>query len=567
MKNDAISKKTTARIVYFALLLIFSFLGGFSFLGTRGAWFLALGIMVIIKQFLAKQIRFSLPFVITVVFALMLFTFRTIYSSFEFAYLVAYAFLPIAFFMLGQESSSFKGELLAIVVALAIGHIAYVTGNVIYTLRSGDVMNPQFGIITYYNFWTQEYEPRTFFSIDTTIVAGLGAALLVYPSQRRKWPIRVLGASLLLAYLISSVLLGVRSPIVVAPLVFVLTAIHGLIKETDPRKKIIGFSFFGGIVLLFTLFWIFAANNLFGLKDFLIKIPGFNRFISEGGSDNARIDHYQSFFEHWLEYPWGGMYKAGLLGEDSLGNPMLFHNGFLQIYTHGGFPLTIVALVLLVLLARQIVLVKRTPENGICLTLAISIIAALFSIFMIEPTITSGPFICSYLFLAGGYLTGQLAKQKQEKPFFVFGLNDWQETTPFSEGNLLKLILFVVFGILGGSLVSLTSGGPFYAISMLAASVLMFLLVDQSQYNVASWVKTAISFAFAAGVILLEFRFFPNPSLVFSIAKVMIGFFSYLLVRVIIIQKHDPEDGYRAFRNLFIRISKYASLPEEDLVN
>ena len=562
-----VRQKHILRIAYLASICLLAFFGGFSFVGTRGAWFLGLGALVTIKQFLAKQIRLDLSLFVVIAFAVMLFSFRTIYSSFEFAYLVAYAFLPIAMFILGCETSHSKSELLLVVVALALGHIAFVTGNVVYTLQSGTVVNPQFGIFDYCNFWTHQSEPRTFFSIDTTIGAALGVSLLVYPRQGKKWLIRILGGFLLLSYLVFAVTLGVRSPIVVAPLTLVLVAFHALSKEKDRKKKLVALSVFGGFALLFALFWTFTANNLFGLKDLLLKIPGFNRFISEGGTDDARIRHYQIFAEHWLEYPWGGMYQAGLLGNDRVGDAMQFHNGFLQLFTYGGFPLVFIATMLLVLLGRQIVLIKRTSGNASSLTLAISIIASFFAISMIEPILTSGPFICPYVLFAGGYLAGELAKQRQEKPFFVFGLNDWQETASFSKRNLAKLILFVVFGISGGVLVSLTSGSPFYAISMLAASALTFLLIDKTQYNVVSWVKTAISFVFATVIVLVEFWLLPNPSPLFSIIKTLIGVASYLLLRIVIIQKRDPENGYRALRNMLICICKDVSLPEENLVD
>lgn len=567
MKIGSDHQKRVIKFVYLSLVCLLAFLGGFSFLGTRGAWLLALGTVVLIKQFFAKQIHVSVPFAVTIIFSMMLFVFRTVYSTFEFSYLVAYAIVPVAMFSLGTESSRSRKELYAIVFSVAFGHVAFVTANVFYTLHSGIVVYPKDGLLTYLNFWTHEAQPRTFFSIDTTIVAGLGAALLVYPGRGKNWLLRLSGGLLLAAYITFATILGIRSPIVVAPIALIITAFYSLLKEPSKKRRNIWLAIWGGGIVVFGLFWALTANNIFGLKDFLLKIPGFNRFIAEGGSDDARIRHYEIFAQNWLDYPLGGMYQAGLLGKDSYGNLVFFHNGFLQVYTHGGFPLTVVAIVLLVLLARQIVLVKRTPENGACLTLSVSIIAAIFGIFMIEPMINSGPFISSYLFLAGGYLAGQLAKQRNEKPFFSLGLNDWEGSYPSPSKSLIRLALFILSGIADGVLVFVTSGSPFYALFSLAVFVLVFLLLDKNQYNAVSWVKTAVSLAFATAIVVLEFRLLPNPSLLLSIAKVMIGFFSFLLVRVIIIQKRDPEDGYRALRNLFVSISKDVSLTEENLVN
>ena len=562
-----VRQKHILRFAYLASICLLAFFGGFSFLGTRGAWFLALGTLVTIKQFLAKQIRLDLPLFMVIVFAAMLFSFRTIYSSFEFAYLVAYAFLPIAMFILGREASHSKNGLILIAVALALGHTAFVAGNVISALQSDAVVYPQVGILTYYNFWTRQYEPRTFISIDMTIVAGLGAGLLVYPRQNKKWLIRILGGLLLLSYIVFVVTLGVRSPIVVAPSTLAIAALHALSKEKDRKKRLVGLSVFGGAAIIFVLFWLFATNNIFGLKDSLMIIPGFNRFISEGGSDDARIRHYQIFGEHWFEYPWGGMYQAGLLGSDLAGDPLQFHNGFLQIYAYGGFPLIFAAIILFALLTCQIVLIKKTPENAASVTLAVSVIASLFAISMIEPMLTSGPFICSYVFLAGGYLAGQLANQKEKKPLFVLGLNHWKEVPYSSISGLLKTGSFFIAGLLGGIFVYLTHGHLFYALFALIVSILFFIFFDKRQYNALSWLKTTIAFAFAVCIILIEFWLLPNPSLLFSILKTLIGFASYLLIRIIIIQKRDPEDRYHSIRNMFVYISQAASLPEEDLVN
>lgn len=562
-----VRQKHILRIAYLASICLLAFFGGFSFLGTRGSWFLALGILVLLKQFFAKQLRPSLPLFVTIAFSAMLFGFHTFYTSFGFAYLIIYAIMPAILFIVGNESSDSSAELIAILTAISLGHAAFIAGDLVFTLQNGGSIDSWSGITTFYNFWNHKYTPRTHVSIELTIVCGLCAALFLAPGKHSRWYLRVLTGLLLAGYIIFSSFLNVRSPIVVVPATLAIVAIYQLIKEPSRKKKMIGLSILGGAILLFVLFWVFVANNVLGLKDYLMKIPGFNRFISGGGGDEARENHYRIFIEHWLEYPFGGMFRANLLGYDDLGNLMYFHNGFLQVYTHGGFPLSFVALILLVLLVFQVLSIKRTQENGTCLTLAVSVIVSVFAICMIEPMIISGPFVCSYVFLAGGYLAGQLAKQKQKRPFLLFGLNDWGETRPPLFGNLLKIGLFLFLGVGCGLLVSFTGGNPFYAVVALILFVLGIALLDKGEQSVISWVKTGLAFLFASGVIFAEFWALPDPSLLFSIAKVAIGLFVYLFIRISIIQKSDPEDGYRALRNMMIGLSKDVSLSEENLVD
>ena len=335
-----------------------------------------------LKQITKKEVW---DILIVVVFAVSTVLFKSIFdgASMLFKNTFHFFFLVVMFWLSSRTFSSkigFNGLTYL---------ISYYLGVFLYISLSAGATFAQFGLKSdvrlFMDVWTKEYITCTIASIYLIPVFMLSISAMAYLIRKKHF---VLSVALLIPIFIAGYISfrlqnrGFFVAVAIA-LFFFCYVVFFQFNSLKASDKDTRFFFLAYIPLALSLialvFTVFTRFNVFGLADIMKDIPFLNRIIS-GGTDKARSDIYNHFFQNCWRYPFGGLKQNNLLGEGHY-----VHNAFLDLYAVAGIVPFICFIYFFVRFIIVVIFKKKYHTNSVFFMGIISIFLALFAISFFEP--------------------------------------------------------------------------------------------------------------------------------------------------------------------------------------
>lgn len=553
----------------FAILtIIVAFFGGLNLFGIRGVWFGVLLLILFFYIFFAKRLEIRPILIFAIGFFASLLIPSIVWKGWSLMDSLLILVYPIGFFIAGICLYDIQKDLyFRMLLSLAMGYLLASAINLIYSITQGAVFS-QYGLSTYLDIWGKASPSRTLFSIGLILPVGLSLGYL-FSSPRDVRPIKKVLAFFIIALCITATaFVGNRSLILITLLAALLVFAYWFFRAGG--KRVGKWPAIAAIILIVGVifFWVCLSNNLFGIWQWARGIPVIERFITPG-LDGGRNHQYVCFFEHWLEYPFGGLFSTDLIRDTTdASTSVQIHNTYLQLYSFGGWPALLLGTMGLVYLVVACFRLKWPLGVSTSLFCSFSAIVCVLTLFLFEPMITSEPFICSLFFLCAGHLYGEWCRQRNKRPLLVAGLSHYDGPS-LGIGELLGKPFIAALLLAGSTTLAVFSdyGAVFSVISLLLL-VLGFVLLDKADYSPASIVKTLVCLTVAALFTIFLNMYLPTNTWMYALAKSGLSLAVFLFLRIIVVSKKEEKDGYYRLRNFFTKLARdIDGSPEENLVS
>ena len=152
-----------------------------------------------------------------------------------------------------------------------------------------------------------------------------------------------------------------------------------------------------GTSVLFCLFLSFAvlfAFNIFGVKEFVLNSPLYQR-LNETGLETSRVTIVKNYFKLMPQHLWGGKVLSQRIGKTP-------HNLWQQVYDiYGFFPMVLMMVSTIQTIKAFILILKKTKNSKVALLL-VSVIGSMLLQCAMEPIITGFPILLWFLLMITG---------------------------------------------------------------------------------------------------------------------------------------------------------------------
>ena len=316
--------------------------------------------------------------------------------------LLKYLFFPWMSYMVGAtfiRNSERKSALLVLTFAIAGGLFFHGTLNVIFYRLFHRVDESYVRLA--YDFWRQDYISVTNHGLLFLIPIGVSIGMLF--SKKRSWI--VIACLILAVSTYSAVLLAYRTFFVIMGMVIIGGGCYLLFSSTMPSRKKIKIILAALLTILICI--VVWRLNIADIRR-LVQSSRLYRRMTQGDIINAggRVNIWQSFFENWFQYPFGGekiaLYK----------NHSYVHNFWLDIYRVAGlvpFAFSIIATVDELMIQRR----YTHMSNDRCSTIIINCVTIVVLLgFMVEPVYIANPYVYYYFLIIQGGMLGEIRQEE-----------------------------------------------------------------------------------------------------------------------------------------------------------
>lgn len=214
------------RFLYRAVIYVLLFLIGLHFFGLTGYLLAALGVIVLIKTILSKEIRLSRSLIITIIFCSFSFVLSSVFETFSFQSFVYYFFGPLSMYVL-VASASLKSRVVDfdehyifnLFYSFFLGLLLLVALNILYTITMAGFFQTHRIL---FNIWTpNETKAATYFSLQVGVLSAVSLPLLILGIKKNKWHYCLFSILALIFSFYGSFVLANRSFFVIFALSFI----------------------------------------------------------------------------------------------------------------------------------------------------------------------------------------------------------------------------------------------------------------------------------------------------------------------------------------------------------
>lgn len=371
--------------------------------GGIGSTFLAM-LLLFYMLVHVRQIMVTVQVILLILFSASYFVFYWYHFSADIADVLKYLIIPWSAYVAGAcyvRNSERKEPLLPLILTIVTGLFLHGTLNVV-SYRFFHRVDERYARIAY-DFWRQDYISVTNHGLLFLIPAAVSVGMLL--SGKRKWILPALIMLTLSTY--NAIQQAYRTYFAVFG-ILALGAIGYLLFSvkisTNKRLSIIA----GAIVLLILCIILWNLDAA-GIRSAVLSSRLYRR-MTQGDlmSAGGRVNIWKSFFDSWLQYPFGGE-KIELYGGSDY-----VHNFWLDIYRVAGvfpFLFSLAATIAEAVTQWRYIKENRSTHTAIittCLT------AAVLINLMVEPVYNANPYIYFYFLMIQGGIFGAMRRDKSE---------------------------------------------------------------------------------------------------------------------------------------------------------
>ena len=287
-------------------------------------------------------------------------------------------------------------RLILIILSACMGMAVHGVLNFIYNLRIGTVFYEGKS----YDVWSNSLSAATGQAINFSLLA---AVLMWGLFMQKNLILKLVVSALYIAAFVYNIMIGGRSFVILTLLGIVIPLIiYSFIGNNKIFvKKVIPIIL--TVVAILAIIWVMYENNVFGMQDAFESSYFYRRFFSDISqqeiTNDSRFDRKLLYFQHMLDYPFGGNHLRNELG---IGYS---HDLWLDVFDDAGI-FAYIALWIYTISAGirtvKFALNKRiTPELRVLIS---TIFAISFIQFFVEPILQGAPMMFYSILIIDGML-------------------------------------------------------------------------------------------------------------------------------------------------------------------
>lgn len=248
-----------------------------------------------------------------------------------------------------------------------------------------------------FEFWDGEIVAVTLIGLLCSVIIGYSFYGIIIQNSKL---IKIISSlSIGLVFLIN-IKTATRTPFILFGCIYLMMVFIYFINVNNKNKMKIIFLFF--IFIMISLFAIFS--NTFGIKDYIVESPIFNRIILEGVK-TPRNKISENYLQYFFEYMWGGNYIQ-------LRTNHLAHNFILEAHDNYGIISTFALIgITCSFFINTLELIKIKNKISI-VYLFISMYVAIFVQMYLEPVFEGYPVLVMCFIFLHGMIVAYLKKVK-----------------------------------------------------------------------------------------------------------------------------------------------------------
>lgn len=392
-----------SKSVFYGIIYLLLFTLGLHLFRWTGYILILFDLIILIKVILNKQLRLTPQFLFVILFSVAFFVFYITNYGFAVKQIIVYLVSPPCLFMFGQSLfiSSSKEERTKLIYksifSILLGMLLCMFLSMAFTMSKTGLAFYSERRVFYLIWQPNEVMSSTHYSLYADAVFCFALPILFGKYKNKNAFHYIFGILAILFSVYGSIILANRSFFVV---IFIAIWIYGILYLIPKFSQYINreIAFFAAMTLITLFIVLILSANIFGLKDELMKINVFKRFI-EGGSDASRWHIYETFFNKFSQYPFGGMVKE-ITYETSTN---YIHNVILDVYMLCGiipFIIFIVIFIFGLIGFAGLVKQKENLHQNIAVEMGF---LGLIGVFFFEPVIQGDIYIFDFVFIFFGF--------------------------------------------------------------------------------------------------------------------------------------------------------------------
>ena len=286
-------------------------------------------------------------------------------------------------FVIGYSIVKKNDDVLPVLSVVALGLLAE---GVLTIFLSPSFTMDSSGDRFFNSIWNGQQRPGT--AQDCSFYMYSACAFYLAGHDRVKLPFKVFFVVLAFYFVFDSLVTATRSVLLYCTIILFFAYFI--------KNRITKFSSFSIVIFFIVIIYVCYLSNVFGIKTIFGDSFLFQRIVNgdDGGvMHNSRLGSWNTFFDHWMDFPLGGLRHANKIS--------FMHNILLDTYASAGI---FTSLALLIIILRNLLFVFRSyrRSNNITKYLLPSCFLSFILVFNSEPIIESShSFFAAYLFFVG----------------------------------------------------------------------------------------------------------------------------------------------------------------------
>lgn len=287
--------------------------------------------------------------------------------------------LPMAYYVGSNMHEPNENKVKNIVYLFAVSMGCHVMLNGIYEY----IVHGSHGFFqstTHYDFWTREKISNTSTAINADLMLGSLYYLIFHEKNRR---IRVLNLVVFFLSMFYLVVIGRRTPVLLALIAFILSYVYEtfVLKQGSAKIRKWFISVIAFVTVFAVLFFTAYYLNLFNCQPYLNNYHIVIKF-TRGFINDQRFELYFGSFKLMPQYLWGGQHISTILGEQ-------VHDFWIDIYDYAGIISCLIMIVYSVLFVKNLIaFYKSKAVNNDLKIFMVGIMSCIVIQMFLEPVMT-----------------------------------------------------------------------------------------------------------------------------------------------------------------------------------
>lgn len=397
--NRTLSKSSVLNIDRIWIVLVFLF--SLNFMNLTNLIFIFFIIIGLYKVWISEaRFKFSIDFVLLIMFTFSYFTILIFYKSLGFQSLLVYVIGPILCFFIGYFIYNNKDDLLVnTIFAIVFGNFIHGLLNMfIYFFENGFNINV-IGLRTFPDIWQGTALTATLQGTYYSLVASLLFFALLLILSRQKVGIGIIIIFATSFSLFASFIMGNRTLLIILALSTILCLfVYMTLNKLNFKRNAVVLTIISFIIITFFLIYNY---NFLGTRTFIESSTLYSRIQNLSLQNDSRSSFVLLAINQLLDYPMGG-YKMFLGG----GNYV--HNLWLDVlYATGIIPFAFLISYTFVVLINLLKIMKNKVNSLDFKVLIFGLNLGFLLTFMVEPILEGVP----YLFMSFCLINGMISKK------------------------------------------------------------------------------------------------------------------------------------------------------------
>ena len=294
------------------------------------------------------------------------------------------------------------------VFSLFIGFSVYILAIYFYNLYEGTFTPNSLHFVESFvdaggrdvkDIWASDKLSPTFVAVLCSVAIGYSFYAFFCSTKKT---LKLFSAFVLAVVFLMNFSTATRTPILLFVLVYAFMLVLMFI-DSD-RKK--GFYIIAALLAFALLLFAFYTYDVFGLKTFIDESPLLDRFANEG-IKTTRLEIAKAYFEHMLEYPWGG---GNIADKVHITAHNFLQEGYDLYGVFAAIAILLITIVMIVNVIKLTIIKNKQPVDYLLLGMYVALLAQC----MVEPVFESFPILFWCLLLVHGMATAYC--KDREKP-------------------------------------------------------------------------------------------------------------------------------------------------------